>query len=66
MSRTAQHSVRSVQSRRRSAQARTILARHFGLGETEVERYFTAAAKREGRKISEIENAVIGLARELC
>lgn len=66
MSEPANHPTRSIQSRRRSAQARRILARHFGLGEMEVDRYFATAAKRERRKVSEIENALIGLAHELC
>lgn len=47
--------------RQRSERARAILTRHFGFARCQVESYFTLAAKREGRKIGEIERAVISL-----
>lgn len=50
----------------RTAQAQAILSRHFGLSQSATEAYFIRAAQREGLTVSEIEDAVIRLARELC
>ena len=56
------HSARSAGGRRqRSERAQAILTRHFGFAGRQVESYFTQAAKREGRKVDEIERSVISL-----
>ena len=55
-------SARSAGGRRqRSARAQAILTRHFGFATCQVESYLTQAAKREGRKVDEIEQAIISL-----
>lgn len=49
----------------RTQKARTILIRYFNMPEAEADRYFSLAATREGLKVSEIENQVIKLGRDL-
>lgn len=44
-----------------SAEARKILNRHFGFPDSAAKNYVTQASHREGRKVIEIESAVIRL-----
>jgi len=49
----------------RAQKARAILIRYFNMPEAEADRYFSLAAMRENLKVSEIENQVISLSRDL-
>lgn len=46
-------------SARRSSRGHVVLTRHFGFCDREAKLYLTRAAKRERRKLKEIESAVI-------
>ena len=65
MSALTQPGAPPIQSRPSSSQAWSILTRHFGFQAAAAEVYLTAAARRERRKVTEIENAVINLARDI-
>lgn len=64
MSRASGMSARSDPSKRRSLRVHAILTRHFGFRSNEVEHYLAGAAKRERRKVIEIENAVVRIAHD--
>jgi hypothetical protein len=50
----------------RSVQTHARLNRHFGFSQSALEDHVHRAAKREHLKETEIENALIRLANELC
>lgn len=52
---------RPVKGDARTEKARAILSAHFNMPAGEAESYISLAARREGIKVSEIENEVIKL-----
>ena len=51
--------------RLRSLRARSVLVRHFGLQPQDAEHYLADSARREGRKRTDIEKAIIQIAQYL-